>query len=302
LLNEEAGVEDGDLLDDLLQIIDLLYWAKKDWAALSESDQLSDDWDYFSEIVKYEMRYIFFRSEERREYSDFIDYPYEILDWISKLVTEFDLIKVVKTGTEFFRVRFSNTKFTKVSELAPPTREKASMFNRMSVAGIPIFYGSTDRDTALGEVYDKSKIHNSIASIGRFKTIKDLSILDLTDLPSIPSMFDRDKREFRHAIIFLHRFVREVAKPIKKDKEFHINYVPTQVFAEYIRYLFKFKDKLGLDGILYPSSRSDTGYNVALFIINDQCIDKKEPPRLNIVWDMPDPVLSLIQIKSISYP
>jgi len=298
LLIEEAGVEIDALLVDLVQIIDLQYWADKNWTSIPESDQLFYSWEYFCDIVKYTARYIFYRLKWKQEDSDVIWF-YEILDQIAEMVSELDLFKSINIGTEYYRVRISDTKFEEVYDLAPPHRDKALISNRMSATGIPIFYGSTDCDTALAEVYNKEKTNNKFASIGRFKTIKDLTVLDLSNLPPIPSMFDKDQSIFRHTLIFLHRFVADVMKPIKKDEKFHVDYVPTQVFAETIHFLIPFNSKFRLDGILYPSSRSTTGVNVALFITNDHCIDERKQSRLRIIMDIPNPVLSLIEANSI---
>ena len=112
-------------------------------------------------------------------------------------------------------------------------------------------------------------------------------------------MFNIEKLNIRHSSIFLRNFVEEVIKPIKKDDKFHLDYVPTQVFAELIHFLVPSGQSTRLDGILYPSAKSETGNNIALFITNEQCIDKNAPTRLRITFDPPNPVLSLIEAKSI---
>jgi len=64
------------------------------------------------------------------------------------------------------------------------------------------------------------------------------TVLDLTRLPRRLGFFeqqsdsgDRD----RHAIQFLHRFVKSLAMKVERGEREHINYVPTQVVTEWFR-------------------------------------------------------------------
>ncbi|MCE5292392.1 MAG: RES domain-containing protein [Nocardiaceae bacterium] len=59
---------------------------------------------------------------------------------------------------------------------------------------------------------------------------------------------------------FRTRPVKELTLPIVLDGREHIDYVPTQVFTEFLRYAFPEP----LDGMVFPSAQSD-GRNVVLF-------------------------------------
>ncbi|OBF25084.1 RES family NAD+ phosphorylase [Mycobacterium sp. ACS4331] len=63
---------------------------------------------------------------------------------------------------------------------------------------------------------------------------------------------------------FLRRFVADVIKPVELDAREHIEYVPTQVFTEYIRQSFPGR----LDGMIFPSAQG-AGSNVVLFYDNE---------------------------------
>ena len=59
-----------------------------------------------------------------------------------------------------------------------------------------------------------------------------------------------------------------------KSKSEDIEYVPTQVFTEYIRHRYEDIEGNPIGGILYPSSRNPGGISCVLFIMNEQCVDK----------------------------
>jgi len=123
------------------------------------------------------------------------------------------------------------------------------------------------------------KNRQSAATIGKFKPLRELIVLDLTSLPEVPSIFDEHKGYLRPTIMFLLAFVEELSKPIEKDDKAHIEYVPTQVFTEYIRHAYKFDDDVRFEGIIYPSAINPTGISCVLFIENDGCCDKGTTQR-----------------------
>jgi hypothetical protein len=152
---------------------------------------------------------------------------------------------------------------------------KAKYANRMSPAGISMFYGSFESNTAFKEIVDinRSKQGN-IVSIATFKTLKKLRVLDLCHLSDVPSLFDAGSRHLRSSLIFMRAFREEFRKPISKSKLEDIEYVPTQVFTEYIRHKYEDIEGNPIEGILYPSSRNPRGISCVLFILNEQCLDK----------------------------
>jgi RES domain len=95
-------------------------------------------------------------------------------------------------------------------------------------------------------------------------------VLDLTTLEPIPSLFSGQRHQ-RPILKFLHSFVRDLSKPIKKDGREHIEYVPTQIVTEYFRHSFVWYDGQRIRGILYPSSRKPSGTACVLFFTREEC-------------------------------
>jgi hypothetical protein len=106
--------------------------------------------------------------------------------------------------------------------------------------------------------------------------LRPLQLLDLSNLPSVPSMFDGDNYYKRMPLIFMRRFEIDATMPVTKDGKEHIDYVPTQIVAEYFRLVFKQPDDSRLDGILYRSGINHDGNCVALFCTNDHCTDNPD--------------------------
>jgi hypothetical protein len=147
----------------------------------------------------------------------------------------------------------------------------------MSAAGISMFYGAFDPDTCLKELDYEDARHT--ASIARFKTIRDLHIVSLTDAPRIPSIYDDERRPQRDALRFLREFLFDFAKPVKKDDKERIEYVPTQIVTEFIRYSMTTENGAKIMGVKYPSARGRAGECVVLFVDNDGCLGDEDGRR-----------------------
>ena len=147
---------------------------------------------------------------------------------------------------------FTETPFFR-SLLGPPPAEKANQSNRMSPAGVPMFYGCEDEDTALKETASRRGYY----AIGRFETLRSATLLDLTAIPPIPSLFncvpDSAETQPRRILKFLHHIATEVSRPIERGDREHVEYVPTQVVTEFIRDQVT-SGNSRIDGIKYYSS------------------------------------------------
>ena len=160
-----------------------------------------------------------------------------------------------------------------------------------------MFYASGDKLTAVKEVAHGVK-YPAVAMVGTFVTLKELRVLDLTNVPPIPGLFDRDNREIRPACIFLNVFVEDLAKPVVKDAQEHVEYVPSQVVTEYFRHIFRDDDELPIHGILFPSAVNGGGMSCVLFFgpasdqryavdknAIDQWMDLKQPvDKKTLYW------------------
>ncbi len=132
----------------------------------------------------------------------------------------------------------------------------------MNPAGISYLYLAYELETALAEVMIRPPCD---AAIAHFVSKRDLSILDLMNLPSKPSLFNSSCRSELEGILFLESFASEISKPVQKNGREHIEYVPSQVVAEYFAMLFKDHHGKNLDGIAYRSSVRPSGRNLVLF-------------------------------------
>lgn len=142
------------------------------------------------------------------------------------------------------------------NELGPPPPAFASN-GRMNPRGIPYFYTAEDANTAIIESRSRFGFSNVHA---RFETIVPIRVVDINrSLAFRPkNIFDPEYRHEEHWVSsFLYDFHCEISRPIT-DAGALLDYVPTQVFSEYIRYL-------GYNGIRFRSSVHNGGTNCVLF-------------------------------------
>lgn len=280
LLFEELGIEinNENLSELIVQTLIDREWCQKDPHGLLLDDDLLFSWQRFSRQIKHNARLVFFKLNTYREFhpeSDVIKEPYEILEYLGSLINDFDLLTTIQKGSEIFRARASQKgeKFYSVMDLGPPEIEYAKYSNRMSPAGIPMFYGSFDKKTPLEEICRNEHSKPVLISLATFELLNDIRVIDLTKVMPIPSIFNLENRNFRFDLSFLNSFLFDFIKPIKKDGKEHIEYVPTQVVTEYFRYIFTDNNKESIYGVCYPSSRNNGGKSIVLFIDQKYCID-----------------------------
>lgn len=250
-------------------------WCQRNFGSLRPQDALRHGWREFVEVVKHTTRYLFsVAPDEREDGRGFEEIaPATFLARLGSIVNELEITPVVPAGTGYFRARVHDggKDIDVPSGLATPPQSAARFSNRMSPAGIPMFYGASDVDTAIKETVDPDRVEPALVTIGRFETARDFRVLDLTSLPPIPSLFDRERRHQRAGLMFLRSFVRDLVRPIKKDGREHIEYVPTQVVSEYFRRVFRTTDGLPVHGIVYWSAHHRGGRCCVLFFENDEC-------------------------------
>jgi RES domain-containing protein len=175
-------------------------------------------------------------------------------------------VKTLKAGSLVYRARQQKIGETlhRPYDFAPPPVERALRSNRMSPAGVVMFYGSDHPKTAQLEIDDDPKLG---IVVGTFRTVREAHVLDLTLLPRRLGFFEQqsDSSDInRYALAFLHSFVESVAAKVEPGSREHIDYVPTQVVTEWFRTVFHF-GKSSLDGIIYPSTQNPGGHSVVLF-------------------------------------
>ncbi|WP_236603663.1 RES family NAD+ phosphorylase [Rhodococcus sp. WAY2] len=127
-----------------------------------------------------------------------------------------------------------------------------------------MFYGGDSYDTALAEISAHRKTTHAL--VGKFRTVKDNMVINLSRLPELPSSFNGDAREEYYMISFLRQFAEDLAQPIVLDGREHIDYVPTQIFTEYLR----LETAYPVHGLVFNSTQCP-GKNTVLFCGLDAC-------------------------------
>jgi hypothetical protein len=281
-LGEDIGTD--DFVQDVVAAFGDSAWCERDYYGTKEDEALVFSWERFAEVVKYERRYLFLKLDEHDEYSDAYDVtPAKMLTRIGELIARHQLVKTLAPGTVVFRGRphTAAEAITSAVDLGTPPRERA-MSNRMSPAGIPVFYGAFDQATTVAEIAPTVTADKDSVSIGEFVTRDELRVVGLAALPPIPSLFDEDARAERPTLRFLHQFARIVSEPAgagrAADREI-VDYIPTQVVTEYLWHAFGDEHDAGrIDGILYGSAQRDQGVCCALFVPRDNCVEPGENP------------------------
>jgi hypothetical protein len=127
----------------------------------------------------------------------------------------------------------------------------------MSPPGISYLYLSDDADTAVAEIRPNVEWQLWIA---QFVLTKPVKVFDCTKVPEVKvcRIFDPQyDHERRWVGQFFERFSDDISQP-PTSKDDLLEYVPTQVFAEFLR-------ARGFDGLRFRSSQHGRGMNVTLF-------------------------------------
>jgi hypothetical protein len=155
--------------------------------------------------------------------------------------------------------------------MTSPPEDKAFYSNRFSPAGIPMFYGAFDIDTAKKETIDESNTKNNQVTIAEFQTKKDIQIVDFSRLPKITSIFGVTDFKDYYARIFLRNFLKDITSDITRNGKEHIEYIPTQIVTEYFRFQFNEQNNTDINGFIYFSSKSKENKACVLFFDNEEC-------------------------------
>ncbi|MCG8431783.1 MAG: HEPN-associated N-terminal domain-containing protein, partial [Candidatus Omnitrophica bacterium] len=271
------------LYNDLIDQIDIRIWTPRECGPLSESEASLAGWHRFVKQVKHNSRYIFTLIKYKPEPYEDQDTPLpsQMLAYIHRYIQKTGVIRNFKKGDIVYRVRvcYENEKVNDTAhDLGTPISKHANTSNRMSPAGIPMFYGAQEKETALQEalsIEHKSKTYKRIrcVKVATFILLKNIPVIDFSERHEF-CLFDEEAEDrVINAKAFLNNFVREISIPIVKDGREHVEYVPSQIVTEYLKY--KCLDDRGkrIKGILYPSSKGK-GISCALFFRNKHCVDK----------------------------
>lgn len=219
------------------------------------------DWEAFKELVKHQKRYFFHHellNEKPGNYASYI---------VEKIGEELCYSsRTLSAGTSFFRSR-SNPKAFCGDDLirvyGPPPRDSASE-NRMSPAGISMFYVADSPEVAVAEV----AYRDGEFGVAEFQLDRNSTILDLADLTGIKD---------QSVVDFLTAFVADATRPVVKDQLRHIDYVPTQIFTETISRNWSDDRQNHIDGIRFPSASKMSGNSFVFFFDDVAFVEGNHP-------------------------
>ncbi len=315
LVYDWVPVSNEKLQRDIAKRLPDQQFCERDFGSLGPAQSMAVDWESFCHVVKHRNRFVFIRPQSRMTASPpeqtneaepgVLDSfgpselelaPEEILDTIGHIVESASLVRRVPAGTIFKRARVHSRKrmYRSAETLGTPPENKVRYPNRMSPSGIAMFYGALDGYTAVAETKTRRLTPEEIVTVAEFVSTKDFSAIDFSNLPRVPSLFSNSSRRERGAISFLHDFVQELSKPIRRNSREHTEYVPTQVVTEYFRYAFRPSSGEPVRGIYYPSSRVPNGVACVLFFDREACGVAPES-----AWTRPEQFLKL-DVKSIA--
>ena len=252
--------DNDDLNNDLASSLYMERKIRRDPTSMMLSDELSFMWGQFSNLVKGERRFTFFKSPmfENADPSRSDNGLFDILTELSGVIRAAE--SSIPVGTKLYRCRPAdeNEKVFEFKDITSPP-VKAAKANRLSPVGISMFYGSYDETTPYREV--KNYSDKPLFYKGRFHTTKELTVVDLSYLKCsfwMPGLWQET--------LFLKHFHKEISKPLKQE-DTEVEYVPSQIFTEYLRYICRNRQGKPYDGIIYRSSLTNEK-NVCLFYDN----------------------------------
>lgn len=254
----DLTTDDDDLNDDIKSCFTTEQWISSDIYDEDRSVKYANQWDRFVNTVKHRSRFTFLATpefkniiQEKEGHSD------DILSVLSALIVEQGLVKALPKGTKLYRARkVDDVKVEYAFENITSPPDDSAFPNRMSPAGISMFYASYEKETATNECVGGDSLG---LIVGTFETVKVLKVIDLTTIPE-QSFWVKNWQENQ----FLHHFNENITKRVDPKDTNHLQYIPTQVFTEFLRYMFRDAKGEQVDGLIYGSSKT-TEKNIVLF-------------------------------------
>ncbi|WP_406496141.1 RES family NAD+ phosphorylase [Streptomyces sp. NBC_01604] len=259
-----AAVVDDDVLKAVKDYIDQKNWYGDPVPFVSRSSTMRDSWASFCRTVVERDLDLPGSDPSPGSDRDLLD---SLMGRIAGIIRDARLIRTVEPGEKIWRGRMRaddvlpRYRATDIGS-APPERAAE---NRMSRAGVSLFYGSADSDTAVVEI--SARDDRPFAAVAAFEVTRPIRVVDLVDIPEPPSRFDREQATRRDSLVFLRDFARDLSRPVFYDGRNHRDYRPTQYATDY----FRESPGLRVEGIRFRSAHNG-GVNYALFVDMTQCL------------------------------
>ncbi len=258
-LLDELGEDIGeDLLIQLQESITHL-WVAPDGLHPGPWERMTDSWRHFADTVRNGPRLV-----RRDNISESYDaHPLEdILHHLDVTASHLQtkLVDRIEPGEVILYRARNEPGLTGADALgSPPPR--FCVPQRMSPAGVSCFYAAEDEPTALAEI---DTPHDG-ATVGRWATTKPVVVFDISRRIEVPSIFDHIGRPQRPYARFLNSFRQALIEPVDHELGEANSYLPTQIFAEHLRYYLNASQGQGVDAVRYPSEKTPDGTNWCFF-------------------------------------
>src|SRR5690606_23401137 len=143
---------------------------------------------------KNETRYFFqFRNSPNYYHNESIN-AQDTLKEFGELLSKYNLTRKISKNTRILRTRqhsiAKSNEISEITQLVSPKTEFVRFANRFSPSGIPMFYGGFDKSTIIKEVYNENKKGANRFTVGHFRNVKEIRVVDLTRIPKIPGIFE----------------------------------------------------------------------------------------------------------------
>jgi HEPN/RES N-terminal domain 1/RES domain len=277
-----------DLREDVIQAFEDVSYAPRYFFDYAPEEVLRYGWEQFVEQVLHRTRFFFL--DPRAAPDDGDDFGRLIpvarmMGALGQIIHDRDLVRVLQPGTLLYRGRLHEPvlQLAHAHSLGTAPLEHAKTSSRMSPAGIPMFYGAFDLQTAVEESIAAGRRPDQGLTVGVFEVGQNFHVADLVEPPIPPSVFDAERRDQIPALRFLNRFVRDLSQPIDRDDREHLEYVPTQIVTEYLRHIYPPEFNEAVRGISYRSAVREEGASIVLFVENHDCIDGRAAERIGVL-------------------
>lgn len=270
VVKEECGdAFDSRVLGAVEDWVDRRYWSDPD--GFVPRGLMRDSWANFCRTVI--ERDLHLPDDETSRGSDW-DGLNVLMRRIAGIVQKSGLISTCRPGDLIWRGRMragaTPSPHYQAADIGCAPTDRASE-NRMSRAGVPLFYGSGDVATAVAELAARDE--RPYAAVVAFEPCRPIKMFDLVRIPEPPSLFDLENAARREALLFLKDFAEDLSRPVLYDGSPHREYRPTQYLTDYLRQ----SPLLGVEGIRFRSAHADDGVNYALFVGAGECVEPGTP-------------------------
>lgn len=259
MLQNLGLVSDNEQLDkDISDVFTTEQWISRDFYEEDQTVKLNIQWNKFAASVKYNRRFTFLALPE---FEPMLvgdgGHSENILSGLQELMLQQGLISTLPPYSKIYRARKVsdlNKQYGFIDITSSPNKVASS--NRMSPAGVSMFYASFEKETAMKECVGNEE---DAMIVGTFETARELTIVDFTKIPK-NSFWVSNWQGIR----FLNMFHSNITKKVDPEDKNLLQYVPTQVLTEYIRYMLKDESGKSIDGMIYGSAKTNDK-NIVLF-------------------------------------